>query len=62
MDPGSGIPAGGIGCLTARAVAGNCTAATMKLEPNQISPAPLILSFLISNNLDPTTSITSTSW
>jgi hypothetical protein len=56
MGPGSGIPAGRIGCLTARAIAGNRTAATMKFEPNQMSPAPLILSFLISNKLDPATS------
>ncbi len=27
-----------------------------------MSPAPLMLSFLISNKLDPTASITSTSW
>jgi hypothetical protein len=34
----------------------------LKLEPNQMSLAPLMLSFLISNKLDPTTSITSASW
>jgi hypothetical protein len=33
-----------------------------ELEPDQMSPAPLIPCFLISNKLDPTTSITSTSW
>ncbi len=43
MDPGSGIPAGAIGCLTARAIAGNRLAATMKLEPNQIRTQRLMV-------------------
>jgi hypothetical protein len=52
----------GASAVRRRAIAGNRTAATIKLGPNQMSPAPLTPSLRISNNLDPATSIASSSW